>query len=53
MNRLEGRKALVTGAARGIGRAIAKLFASEGADVPVLIALRRFDLHDLGAEIRE
>ncbi|MBI2887288.1 MAG: SDR family oxidoreductase [Chloroflexi bacterium] len=31
--RLEGKKAIITGAARGIGRAIAHLFAQEGADL--------------------
>lgn len=33
--KLAGRKALVTGAARGLGAAIARLFASEGAQVLV------------------
>jgi len=36
MRRLEGRNAVVTGAANGIGRASALRFASEGANLAIL-----------------
>ena len=36
MGRLEGKKCVVTGGGRGIGRGIAVAFASEGADVAII-----------------
>ena len=49
---LEGKTAIVTGAGRGIGRAIARGLAAEGAMV-VLAARSRADLATVAAEIRE
>jgi glucose 1-dehydrogenase/3-oxoacyl-[acyl-carrier protein] reductase len=42
--KLQGKIALITGAARGIGRGIAEVFASEGADIVVN------DIDEVGAE---
>lgn len=49
--RLDGRIALITGASRGIGRAIAKRFAKEGAH-PILTARTQAALEELDDEIR-
>ena len=50
--RLKGRIAFVTGASRGIGRAVARRFAAEGAHV-VLLARTQGALEELDGEIRE
>ncbi len=50
--RLEGRTALVTGASRGIGAAVAKRFAAEGAHL-VLVARTVGGLEEVDDAIRE
>ncbi len=50
--RLEGKIALVTGASRGIGRAVAKRFATEGAHL-ILTARTQGALEELDDEIQE
>jgi 3-oxoacyl-[acyl-carrier protein] reductase len=51
MRTIRGRKALITGAASGIGRAIALELAGEGADL-FLIDIKRDELADVAAEAR-
>ncbi len=48
MERLKGKTALVTGGAKGIGRAICRRFAAEGANVIITDIA-----HDLGMELAE
>jgi NAD(P)-dependent dehydrogenase (short-subunit alcohol dehydrogenase family) len=49
--KLEGKVALVTGAARGIGRSIALLFAKEGAHL-ILDDILEDKIHEVAEEIR-
>lgn len=52
VNRLEGKVALITGAARGQGREHARVMASEGADIIALDICKQIDsvIYPLGSE---
>lgn len=52
MDKLEGRVALVTGASRGIGRAIAIALAEAGADVGLNYRERREQAEEVAAQIQ-
>jgi 3-oxoacyl-[acyl-carrier protein] reductase len=51
MNRLEGRYALITGAARGIGRAIARALSHEGAHIAINYQTSETDAASLAEEL--
>lgn len=53
MNRLEGKKALITGASQGLGRQLAMDFAREGAAEIALVARRLEALREVRERIRE
>src|SRR5580658_3395100 len=53
MNKLAGRKALVTGCARGIGREIAKALAAEGADIAINFQSSGADAESLVEELHK
>ncbi len=50
--RLKGKRALITGASRGIGRGIAEVFADEGADVAVNYIAGKAAAEDVAALVR-
>ncbi len=52
MTTIQGKTALITGASRGIGRAIALEFANQGAKRLILVARNRQRLADVATEVK-
>ena len=52
-NKLKGKIALITGADSGIGRAVAVLFAKEGADIAIAYLNEHKDARDTAAIIQK
>ena len=52
LNRLAGKRALITGGNTGIGRAVALAYAREGADVAICFVDREAEARSLEGEIR-
>jgi 3-oxoacyl-[acyl-carrier protein] reductase len=50
---LEGKRALITGASRNIGRAIALAFAAEGADLVLNTRVNADELEAVAADCRK
>ena len=53
MKRLDGQTAIVTGAGRGIGRAIARELATTGANIVINYSTSKDAANSLAEEIRE
>ncbi len=51
--KLKGKNVLITGGDSGIGKAVAKLFASEGANISISYVNEKQDAYDTKSEIQE